>query len=92
MGNKVNQTRTLSTYTYGNGNFCTLGCQNDWWETHGTRVVEYVGRVNEPLILTEDNGWRKKYNQNYWDNNALPQFVEVNMFTNAERPLGGNDE
>ena len=94
-GNKVNQTRSLGTYTYGNGNFCTLGCQNDWWETHGTRVVEYVGRVNEPLILTEENGWKKRYNPDYYgriDTANVPQFIEVNMFTKATRPLGGNDE
>ena len=31
---KVNQTRTVSGRGYGNGDFCTLGCQDDWWAEH----------------------------------------------------------
>ena len=37
-GNKRNQTRTIGTYSYGNGNFCTLNCQNDWWALHGNQA------------------------------------------------------
>ena len=43
--NRRNQTRTIQTYSYGNGNFCTLNCQNDWWSEHGTRVIDYIGRI-----------------------------------------------
>ena len=55
-GNKRNQTRTVGTYSYGNKSFCTLNCQDDWWSEHGTRAIDYIGRVFKPRILTEQNG------------------------------------
>ena len=30
--NKTYQTRKASKFYYGGGNFCTLNCQNDWFE------------------------------------------------------------
>ena len=86
-GNRRNQTRTLGTYSYGNGNFCTLNCQNDWWAEYGTRVVDYIGRVKEPKVLTEENGWRQVWNRAHWDDNTQPRYVERNMITGAERPI-----
>ena len=59
-GNKRNQTRTIGNYSYGNGNFCTLGCQSDWWEEHGTRAVDNAGRIHQPIVLTEQNAWTKQ--------------------------------
>ena len=54
-GNKVNQTRTVGRYGYGNGDFCTLNCQNDWWTEHGTRAVDHAGRLTQPKIMTAEN-------------------------------------
>ena len=31
--NKRNETRKRSQFYYGNGNFCSLNCQNDWFAT-----------------------------------------------------------
>ena len=84
--NRRNQTRTIGNYGYGNGNFCTLNCQNDWWREHGTRVVDYIGRVKEPIALTEENAWREVWNQAHWDDNTQPRYIEHNMITGAERP------
>ena len=55
-GNKRNQTRTLSRYAYGNNNFCTLNCQNDWWALYGNQAVDYFGRVFQPKVLSAENG------------------------------------
>ena len=60
-GSKYFQTRTISTYSYGNQNFCTLGCQNDWWAKHGTRAIDHFGILHEPIRLTEENAWIKDY-------------------------------
>ena len=83
--NRRNQTRTIGTYGYGDNNFCTLNCQNDWWVEHGTRVVDYIGRVKEPIVLTEENAWREVWNQAHWDDNTQPRYIERNMLTGAER-------
>ena len=86
-GNKRNQTRTISTYSYGNGSFCTLTCQNDWWLEHGQRAVDHFGRLEHPLILTEDNAWSKEYNRDWYDDqDSQPRYIEKNAITKAIRP------
>jgi hypothetical protein len=91
-GNKRNQTRTIGTYSYGNGNFCTLNCQNDWWALHGNQAVNHFGRLHQPKILTAENGWRQVYNQASWGNPNLPKYIERNMLTGEERPLTSQPE
>jgi len=90
-GNKRNQTRTIGTYSYGNGNFCTLQCQNDWWALHGPQAVDHFGRLFQPKILTAENGWRKVYNRARWEDDNAPQYIERNMLTKEERPYNGTD-
>ena len=89
-GNKRNQTRTIGTYSYGNGNFCTLNCQNDWWSENGNQAVDYIGRLHQPKILTEENGWRTTYNRRHWDNDNEPRYIERNMLTGEERNIVDN--
>ena len=87
-GNKRNQTRTVGRYGYGDGNFCTLNCQNDWWALHGTRVVDYIGRLHQPKIMTEENSWVKRENYYTWQReNGEPRYYFLNMLTREERPL-----
>ena len=87
-GNKRNQTRTVGKYGYGNGNFCTTGCQNDWWEEHGTRAVDNAGRIHQPIILTEQNSWIKRENYYTWQrDNGEPRYYYRNILTREERPL-----
>ena len=90
-GNKKNQTRSISTYSYGNGNFCTLTCQNDWWSEHGQRAVDHFGRLHNPIILTEENAWARAWNPNRYDDSYTrienqPDYIERNSITGAERP------
>ena len=86
-GNKRNQTRSISHNYYGNGSFCTLTCQNDWWTEHGPRAVDHFGRLLEPIVLDEANAWREVYNNGYWEDNTQARYHEKNMITNAIRPL-----
>ena len=85
-GNKRNQTRTIGTYSYGNGNFCTLGCQDDWWKVHGIQAVDYFGRIHQPKVLTEEEAWQRVWNQARYDNENLPDYIERNTITGEERP------
>lgn len=59
--NKNYQTRKKSKLYYGGGNFCTLKCQNDWYEVYGSRAVDYFGRIITP----------KKRNKN------IPDYYEL---------------
>ena len=66
-GNKTYQTRRRSHFYYGNGNFCSLWCQNNWFDKFGNRAIDHFGRLNEAKHLTEDNAWTKDYD---WRGNA----------------------
>ena len=89
-GNKRNQTRSI-THGFGNDNFCTLQCQSDWWVTHGNQAVDYFGRIHQPIIMAEENAWRRCFNPNRHDSNwnlieGVPTYIEENMFTGEQRP------
>ena len=86
-GNKVNQTRTVGKYGYGNGDFCTLNCQNDWWSEHGTRAVDYVGRTTQPKIKTAENSWSKRQRYSWQMDNGQARYYYYNMCTGEERDI-----
>ena len=64
-GSKYFQTRTVGSYGYGNGNFCTVICLNDWWTKHGTRAIDHFGRIHESIRLVPENAWIKDYDYNH---------------------------
>ena len=85
-GNKTNQTRRRSSFYYGNGNFCDMRCQNDWFDKYGTQAINHFGRLTEPKHLTEDNAWSKSYDYNGYRN--LPDvYYYYNGVTKERRPL-----
>ena len=87
-GNKRNQTRTVGGRGYGNGDFCTLSCQDDWWAEHGTRAVDNAGRIFQPLVMTEENSWQKRENYYTWQReNGEPRYYYLNTLTREQRPL-----
>ena len=86
-GNKRNQTRTVGTYNYGSGNFCTLGCQDDWSKEYMTRAVDYFGRLTQPRVLTEDNAWVKRFHYSWGGANGDSEHYYLNTITREERPL-----
>ena len=55
-GNKRNQTRSGNLW-YGNKNFCTLTCYNDWASEFMDRAVDYFGRLREPKAMTPETSW-----------------------------------
>tara|TARA_R100000734_G_C3199260_1_gene18782 strand:+ start:103 stop:438 length:336 start_codon:yes stop_codon:yes gene_type:complete len=86
-GNRTNQTRRRSSFYYGGGNFCSLNCFNDWSEQFMDKAIDQIsGRINEPIVLTEENAWRTIYNSRHWRNNDEPEYIEFNMITRQERP------
>jgi len=83
--NKTFQTRRRSSFYYGKSNFCSLNCQNDWWETHGDNAVDHFGRLTKPKHLTEDNAWVKDYDWRVDDRQNA--YFYVNKITKERRPL-----
>jgi len=46
-GDKHYETRKRS-HMYYNGNFCSLGCQDDWFRKFGNMAIDHYGRTHEP--------------------------------------------
>ena len=83
-GKKYYQTRRRSSFYYGNDNFCSLNCQNDWFRTFGNRAVDHFGRLREPKRVDCDNAWYKDYtwrnmnnHQHYIKNDLLGQKILI---------------
>ena len=87
-GNKKNQTRRRSNLYYGNGNFCDQRCMYDWIEKYIEQALDHFGRITQPIVLTENNGWYKSRNFYTWQReNGEPEFYFFNMVTREQRPL-----
>ena len=68
-GDKHYETRKRSSFYYGNDNFCSLGCQDEWFKLNGNRAIDHFGRTTEAKRTGCDRAWYKDYkydrNQNY---------------------------
>ena len=85
QGNKTYQTRRRSTFYYGGNNFCSLNCQNDWFNDLGDKAIDHFGRLTEPKDLTEDNAWHKTWD---WDNRTDERlYVYRNGITKEQRSI-----
>ena len=83
--NKTYQTRRRSSFYYGNGNFCSLNCQNDWFNDFGDKAINHFGRTTEPKHLTEENAWFKDYDWRVDDEQN--RYFIINGITKERRPL-----
>ena len=88
-GSKTFQTRRRSSFYYGDGNFCALNCQNDWFNDFGDQAIDHFGRLKEAKKLAEENAWVKDYDWNYSNGNGSSRinYRFVNKITREERPL-----
>jgi hypothetical protein len=69
-GNKSYQTRRRSSFYYGENNFCSLNCQNDWFNLNGDRAIDHFGRTTEPKKVLCDQAWYKDYRYIGYGNNG----------------------
>jgi len=76
-GYKCYQTRRRSNLYYGNGNFCSFACYNDWFATHGEQAINHFGRVTEPKKVMAESAWYKDY---VWDRNHTGDGSRYNHF------------
>ena len=84
-GSKTYQTRRRSSFYYGNGNFCSTWCQDQWLTKHIEQALDHFGRTTVAKHLTQDNAWVKDY---AWDSNyETRNYIYVNGITKEQRPL-----
>ena len=84
--NKTYQTRRRSSFYYGQSNFCSLNCQNDWFSDFGNKAIDHFGRLEEPKHLTEENAWSKTYDWRATPEDSHRYFTR-NEITKEQRPL-----
>ena len=86
-GNKRNQTRRRSSFHYLGGNACSMQCERDWFETFGERALDYFGRITQPIVLTENNAWTKRFHYSWGGANGDSEHYYLNILTGEERPI-----
>ena len=84
-GSKTYQTRRRSGFYYGNDNFCSLNCQNDWFNEYGDLAIDHFGRLTTAKHLTEENAWYKDYDWSVDDRQS--RYIYRNGITKEQRPL-----
>ena len=86
-GSKYYTTRRRTSFYYG-GNFCSLNCQNDWFELNGNRAINHFGRLTEPKKVLCDQAWYKdyKYNYNGEGQSRYSHFI-INDLLGEKRPI-----
>ena len=74
---------------YGNGNFCTLGCQTEWDSIYLDRAIESIGvRITEPVKVPMENAWQVNLTYNYnpeRESNYI--YFLVNKLQNIRHPI-----
>ena len=80
-GDKHYETRKRSSFYYGNDNFCSLNCQNDWFAAFGDRSIDHNGRTTEPKRTGCDSAW---YKDSKWQgyNNDNNRTTYLHYFVN----------
>ena len=59
-GQKYYATRRRSGFYYGEGNFCSLACQNDWLIKNIEHALDHFGRITEQKKTMCDQAWYKE--------------------------------
>jgi len=87
-GDKHYETRKRSSFYY-NGNFCSLGCQDDWFRTFGNRAVDHFGRIHEPKRQDASGAWYKDYRWNRTETTGQSRYNHyfVNDLLGERRPI-----
>jgi len=85
-GDKHYETRKRSEMNY-NGNFCSLGCQDDWFKKFGDMAIDHFGRIHEPKRTMADGAWYKKCDWNSTYNGGTPRHYFTNDLLGQRIPI-----
>ena len=74
-GQKYYATRRRSDFYYGEGNFCSLNCQNDWLHANIENALNHFGRITETKRVECNKAWYKGYT---WGTNSTNTYFLIN--------------
>ena len=73
---------------YGNGNFCTQGCYDNWSNIYLDRAIDAIGvRIIEPVKVNMANAWLIYQTYNYNNENNRWTYFLVNKLFNIRQPI-----
>ena len=84
-GDKHYETRKGSHMNY-NGNFCSLGCQDEWFYKFGNRAIDHFGRTHEPKRTDASGAWYKSYDWRHSGDGGSRHYF-VNDLLGERRPI-----
>jgi hypothetical protein len=72
---------------YGNGNFCTLGCETEWNNEYINRAIDTLGvRIYEPVKINVEDAWYVEYNYR-WNSNDSTRYELRNKLKGVRHPI-----
>ena len=93
--------QSLKANSYGNGNFCTLNCYNEWSNKYIDRAIDNLGiRIVEAVKLPMESAWSKDYRWQHTGDGGDQHYLE-NKLMGSRIPITehqynsiawGNDE
>ena len=87
QGDKHYETRRRSNFYYGNNNFCSLNCQNDWFNKFGDMAINHFGRLHEAKRQDCANAWYKDYKYDYRSGRGVVSHCFVNDLLGKKIPI-----
>ena len=83
-GDKHYETRKRSSFYYGKSNFCSLNCQNDWFNKFGDMAINHFGRLHEPKRQAASGAWYKYRDWRGYDNT---DYYFINDLLGERKPI-----
>ncbi len=78
----------MSELKYCHNNFCSLGCQDEWFAKFGEMAVDHFGRTREPKRTDASGAWYKdyKYHHNNGNGTTYTHYF-INDLLGERRPI-----
>ena len=71
---------------YGNGNFCTLGCQTEWDNEYMDRAIDALGvKINEPVKVNLEDAWYVEYSYSWRNQSSEDEYYLRNKLKGVKR-------
>jgi hypothetical protein len=87
QGDKHYETRRRSNFYYGKDNFCSLNCQNDWFNKFGDMAINHFGRLHEAKRNDCADSWYKNYDYDYRNGESHYQHYFINDLIGKKIPI-----
>ena len=72
---------------YGNGNFCTQGCETEWTNEYMDRAIDVLGvRIYEPVKINLEDAWYVEYKYGYY-NDESSRYHLINRLKGIDRVI-----